>query len=75
MNEQKKLKVSDFKIYCNSMIKDIEDTGCTYVITKRGVAVAEVVPYKNRLFGYMKDAASIKGDTVEPVNVKWNADS
>lgn len=45
MSEAKKLSVSELKNFGLTMIKEIEDTGCAYIITKRGISVAKVIPY------------------------------
>jgi len=46
-----------------------------YLITKRGVPVARLIPVEERSispFGYMKDTVVFMKDIVKPIDVEWN---
>ena len=70
------IKASEFKAKCLRIMTEVAETGESVVITKNGVAVAELVPVKRRpkdLFGIMAGSIIIKGDIIEPLENEWEA--
>ena len=68
---EKQIAAGEFKAQCLRLMDDVNSTGTSLVITKRGVPVAKLVPFNETvpsLFGYMKDSVEIKEDIV---SVKW----
>lgn len=67
----KEVAISEFKAKCLAMVEEVRKTKKPIRITRRGKAVAEVVPsskVSNKGFiGSMKGTARILGDIVSPV--------
>lgn len=62
----KKVGAGEFKAKCLAIMDEVRETGEPYVITKRGVPVARLVPERSKkrksIFGCMKGEAEIVGD-------------
>jgi len=70
------IKASEFKAKCLALMDEVERTGRSVVITKKGRPVAELVPHKAsrpQLFGLLKDELFITGDIISPLDVEWEA--
>ncbi len=68
-----KIPVSKFKATCAAVLDEVERTGCTVTITKRGKPIAEITrppPAKTiaELLGCMAGTAEVVGDIV---NSPW----
>ena len=69
----KTVSISEFKAKCLAMIDEMNKTRQPLRITRRGKAVAEVVPAptaqesRARLFGSLAETFEIVGDIMEPV--------
>jgi antitoxin (DNA-binding transcriptional repressor) of toxin-antitoxin stability system len=66
----KQMRASVFKARCLKVINDIQATGESVIVTKRGKTVVKVVPTKpenNDIFGFMAGKAKIIGDIEPPV--------
>jgi len=66
----KHMPAGKFKARCLSVMDDVNATGEPVIITKRGRAVAKVVPVaskKQDLFGFMAGEFKIVGDIESPV--------
>lgn len=67
-NFMKKVLISEFKAKCIGMINEIQETGETLIITRRGKPVATVAPAKpklrKRVLGALQGTVVIKGDIV-----------
>jgi prevent-host-death family protein len=64
------IKASEFKAKCLSLLDEVQDTGESIIVTKRGKPVARLEPVKRKpktLFGAMKGHITIKGDIVGPL--------
>jgi prevent-host-death family protein len=75
-----KIAVSKFKATCLAILERVRKTGESYVITKRGVPIAQVVlprlltPINKSAFGCMAEMGEEIGDIVEPISdVEWEA--
>jgi len=65
-----------FKACCLALMDDVRDRGTEYVITKRGKAVAKLVPVRverRTLRGSMKGTVTFLGDIVSPIDEPWAA--
>ncbi len=64
------INISEFKAKALRLIEETAQTGKTYIITKKGVPVAQVVPIESpeerrkSSYGTLKDFVQIKGDIV-----------
>jgi prevent-host-death family protein len=66
-----------FKAQCLQMLDDVQQNRREIVITKRGKAVARLVPLESDsqpIWGRMKGTVEILGDIVGPVGEKWDAE-
>lgn len=68
-----------FKVKCLKLMDDVKEFHKEFVITKRGKPVAKLVPVDEGqdakvIFGYLREAITIKGDIVSSVGEVWNAD-
>ena len=67
----KKLNSSDFKARCLAILDEVERTGETVIVLKRGRPVAQLSPVFPREGKYPQDAlkgtVEILGDVVDPV--------
>jgi antitoxin (DNA-binding transcriptional repressor) of toxin-antitoxin stability system len=73
------LPVSKFKATCLAALERVRVTGRPLVVTRRGVAIAQVIPPpppepKQSGWGAMKGTAEELGDIVEPLGDEdWEA--
>jgi prevent-host-death family protein len=66
------MSAADFKARCLKVMDDVAATRETVVITKRGRAVAKLVPAEMRkppLFGCLSEVIDIAGDIESPVEL------
>jgi antitoxin (DNA-binding transcriptional repressor) of toxin-antitoxin stability system len=66
----KKVAAGLFKIHCLSLMDEVQAKRETLVITKRGKAVAKLVPVgaeKDEIYGFLAGKGAIRGDIVSPV--------
>ena len=62
------LSVSEFKSKCLSVLQDVDKQKKRIVITKRGRAIAEVIPYDpGEKEIPLKDTVIFMGDIISPV--------
>jgi prevent-host-death family protein len=63
-----KLRISDFKARCLKLLEETRRRGKSYLITKKGIAVARVTPVQKKRgtsrWGSLKGLAEIQGDIV-----------
>ena len=72
----RRISAGDFKARCLALMDEVRDRGGEYLITKRGVPVARLVPVRHeprRLFGSMKGTVTVLGDIVSPLDEPWEA--
>lgn len=65
------IAISKFKATCLARIEEVRRTGRPLIITKKGIAVAQVIPpplasRKKSWLGCMAGSARITGDVVSP---------
>ena len=72
------MKASEFKAKCLKLMDEVAETGEEILITKRGRAVAKLLPVRRRRgapFGLFRDQIRILGDIGSPIDVEWDAES
>jgi len=70
------ISAGEFKARCLALMDEVRDTGGEYIITKRGVPVAKLVPAtieRRPLFGSMKGTVKTRGDIISPLDEPWDA--
>jgi len=66
----RQMRASVFKARCLSIMNDVQATGESVIVTKRGTPVVKVVPVESRennLFGFMAGEFKITVDIESPV--------
>lgn len=72
----KTYSASEFKAKCLKIMDEVAESGERVTITKRGVAVAELIPAPERrksFFGAMRGSVVYEGDIISPIDVEWDA--
>ncbi len=72
----KTIKASEFKAKCLKIMDEVAATGEPVVITKNGVAVAQLVPAVRKpdsVVGALKGSVTILGDIISPLDIEWEA--
>ncbi len=73
------IKAGEFKAKCLQLMDDVAEKGGEVIITKRGKAIARLVPMEefkksSRSFmGWMKGSVKIKGDIIHALESEWEA--
>lgn len=65
-----------FKARCLALMDEVDQTGGEYVITKRGVPVARLLPARMErrpLLGSLHGSIKTRGDIVSPLDEPWAA--
>lgn len=69
----------EFKTHCLRYLNELTTQHKTFVITKRGKAIARLIPMEDTkprsLYGCLKGTATIQDDIITPINEAWSADS
>lgn len=71
-----KITAAEFKAKCLKLMDEVAKTREPVIITKRGKAVAQLVPVQpepETLFGYMKGTVKFEGDIMAPIEEQWSA--
>jgi prevent-host-death family protein len=69
-----KISAAEFKAKCLKLMDEVAKTREPVVITKRGKAVAQLVPVQDKpqsLFGCMAGTVTFEGDIMAPLDVEW----
>jgi prevent-host-death family protein len=72
----KHIPAGTFKARCLAVMKKVQATGESVIVTKRGTPVVKVVPAlseKNDIFGFMTGKVKIVGDIESPIPVEWDS--
>jgi prevent-host-death family protein len=72
----REIPAGEFKAKCLAIMDDVQQRGGAYVITKRGIPVAKLVPARvepRPLLGSMKGTVATRGDLVSPLDEPWDA--
>ena len=71
-----KVAISEFKSHFLEILKNLEKSKTSIIITKRNKPIAMVSPFhkkKDSIFGMMKNKGEIKGDIISPLDDEWEA--
>ncbi len=74
MSSERTVAATVFKARCLSLLDRVAETGESLVITKRGKAVARVVPARRTPAASLRGSVTIHGDIVSPILDRWDAD-
>lgn len=72
-----RIAAGEFKAKCLALLDEVQRNRKEIVITKRGRAVARLLPAEEEppgVFGRMKGSVEILGDLIAPVGGRWEAD-
>ena len=69
------IAAGEFKSKCLKLLDQVAEERQTLIVTKRGRAVAKVVPMESEveLFGALRGTGTILGDIVSPLENEWEA--
>jgi len=73
-----RIAISQFKSHCLEIIEKLQTDHQPIIITKRDKPVARIVPFevtKTSLFGMLKNKAEIKGNILDQIDEKWDAEN
>lgn len=71
------LSAGEFKTHCLKLMDLAQKKGESFIITKRGVPVAKLVPYEeipSPIFGFMAGSLEIKDDIIQSIDEEWHAE-
>ena len=74
---KKSIAISEFKTHCLEILKNLEKSKSSIIITKRNKPIATVSSFLNNklsLFGILKNKAEIKGDIISSIGDEWEVD-
>jgi prevent-host-death family protein len=72
----REIPAGKFKARCLALMDEVCQSGGEYVITKRGVPVARLLPARierRPLLGSMTGTLKVRGDIVSPPDEPWSA--
>ncbi len=70
----KQIPAGAFKARCLAVMKQVQSTGESVIVTKRGTPLVKLVPAQpenNDIFGFMAGKVKIIGDIESPIPVDW----
>lgn len=75
----RKIGAAEFKAHCLRILDEVERTGESVTVTKRGRPVAEITPVepekRRPFFGFMEGSIKIHGDIIGPAHDEpWHAE-
>ena len=74
---KREIAAGKFKATCLALLDEVQRGRKEIVITKRGKAVARLVPVEDtapEIFGRMKGSGVILGDIISPIGEIWDAE-
>jgi prevent-host-death family protein len=74
MSSERTVAATVFKAHCLSLLDRVAETGESLVITKRGKAVARIVPARRTPVASLRGSVTVHGDIVSPIFDAWDAD-
>ena len=72
----REIPAGEFKARCLALMDEVQQSGGEYVITKRGVPVARLLPAsaeRRALLGSLTGTVTTVGDLVSPLDDPWTA--
>ena len=77
-DEVRSVTVLELQAQCLELVSEVVDNGSEVVITRGGLPVSPLVPFRKKLeapFGRDRDIIQIHADIIEPIDMEWEADS
>lgn len=72
--ENKTIAAGKFKAECLAILDEVQESGQSVIVTKRGKPVARVVPYLRKKAESLRGSVTFHGDVVGPILDRWDAD-
>lgn len=72
MGRKREVPAGEFKAKCLALLDDVAETGQEIIVTKRGRAVARLVPVETPR--PLRGSILSQGDLVSPIEDLWEAD-
>ncbi len=69
------IAASEFKARCLELLDEVARTRVPVIVTKRGKAVARLMPLESELSMSLEGSVRYGGDIVAPVDDEWDADA
>ena len=63
-----------FKAECLAILDEVQESGESVVVTKRGKPVAQVVPYRERRAESLRNSVRFHGDVIGPILDQWDVE-
>jgi prevent-host-death family protein len=70
---RKSIAAGDFKARCLKLLDEVAETGQEIIVTKRGKAVARLVPLAPKVRQSLRGSVLKQGDLVAPIGEPWGA--
>jgi prevent-host-death family protein len=71
------IPAGQFKAHCLQLMNDINTKKVGYIITKRGVPVARILPPEEtvppQLFGWLTGTIIEENNIIDPIDVEWES--
>jgi prevent-host-death family protein len=67
------MPAGEFKAKCLSVLDQVQRTGKTVVVTKRGRPVAQLMPLSSDDSGSLLGSVVYEEDLLSPIDAEWNA--
>ena len=71
MKKARSIPAGKFKAECLALMDRVAETGETYVVTKHGRPVVEIVPIGGQAPRTLRGSATVHGDIVGPILESW----
>lgn len=72
MTKKRTVPAGRFKAECLALLDRVAETGESYIVTKRGRPVAEVVPVRTHPIRSLRGSVTTHGDIVGPILGDWD---
>jgi prevent-host-death family protein len=73
-NHDPRVPAGEFKTHCLRLLEEVERTGVSFVVTKRGRPVARVTPVASKEPVSLAGSILEEGDLISPIGEAWDSD-
>lgn len=70
---RKSIAAGEFKARCLKLLDEVAETGQEIIVTKRGKAVARLVPLAPKVRRSLRGSVLKQGDLLAPIGEPWDA--
>jgi prevent-host-death family protein len=70
---RKSIAAGEFKARCLKLLDEVAETGREIIVTKRGKAVARLVPLAPKVRQSLRGSVLKQGDLLAPIGEPWDA--